>query len=102
MPSDLFAWAAILMIAGITFGSRMAGAMLMRHVTISRRVEIFLDAVSISVVAALVASLLAQNGVRETTAVVIASLVMLVSKSPVAAMTAGMITAGLWTLIAGV
>lgn len=101
MPSDLSAWAAILMIAAITFGSRMAGALLMRHVTISRRVEVFLDAVSISVVAALVASLLAQNGLREATAVLAASLVMLVLKSPVAAMAIGMITAGIWTLMAG-
>jgi len=102
MPNDVSAWAAILLIAGVTFGSRMAGALLMRHVAISRRVEVFLDAVSISVVATLVASLLAQNGAREATAVVVASLVMLVFKSPVAAMTVGMITAGLWALIESV
>jgi len=97
MPSELAAWGAIGLVVAITFASRIAGGLLMRFVNLSPKLEIFLQAVSVSVVAALVASLLAQNGLREAVAVAVASLAMATFKSPVAAMIVGMSVAGIWT-----
>ena len=65
MPSDLSAALAIALIAVVTYGSRIAGALVMSRITISPRVERFLDGMSISVIAAIVASMLAQNGPGE-------------------------------------
>ncbi len=97
MPNELTAWMAILMIATITFSCRLAGSVLMNKVRISPKVNRFLDALSVSVIAALVASVLAQNGLRETVAVAIASLVMLRSKSAVWSMLTGITVAAAWT-----
>ena len=98
MPSDIPAVAAIIMIAAITFASRMAGALLMSRVIVSARIERFLNALSVSVIAALVASIVAQNGLREAVAVALAAVVMLGSKSAVWAMLGGMGFAAAWTL----
>lgn len=97
MPSSLTALGAILVVAGITFASRLAGAYLMSQVKVSPKVSTFLDALSISVVAALVASIIAQNGLREAGAVIVAALVMLAVRSPIWAMIGGMACAVAWT-----
>lgn len=101
MLTDLTALGAILLIAGITFTSRLAGAFLMSRIETSPKVTAFLDALSISVVAALVASIVAQNGPREAGAVIVAALVVLASQSPVWAMVAGMVCAAAWTFVTG-
>jgi len=101
MPNDLTALAAIFLVAGITFISRMAGAFLMSRISRSQRADAFLDALSISVVAALVASIVAQGGLREAGAVSVAALVMLASRSAVWAMVVGMAFGGAWMLIYG-
>lgn len=101
MPTDLTAIAAILLVAGITFISRMAGAFLMSRISRSQRLDAFLDALSISVVAALVASIVAKGGLREAGAVGMAALVMLASRSAVWAMVVGMAFGGGWILIYG-
>ncbi len=93
MPNELTAWAAILMITAITFSCRLAGPILMSKIRISPKVDRFLDALSVSVIAALVASVLAQNGLREAAAVAFASLVMLRSKSVVWSMLSGIAVA---------
>lgn len=98
MPSDILAVAAIIMIAAITCASRMAGALLMSRVVVSARIERFLNALSVSVIAALVASIVAQNGLREAIAVALAAVIMLGSKSAVWAMLGGMGFAAAWTL----
>lgn len=99
MTSDVTAFAAVGMVAAITFASRMAGTILMSRIDVSPRIERFLDALSVSVIAALVASIVAQNGPREGVAVVLAAAVMLGSRSAVWAMIGGMAFAAAWTLM---
>ncbi|MGB0696099.1 MAG: AzlD domain-containing protein [Rhodospirillaceae bacterium] len=90
-------WGVIAMVAGITFASRIAGPLIMLWVPLSPRLERFLDGLSVSVLAALVASLLAQNDLRTATAVAVASGIMLAAKSAIWAMLAGMACAAAWT-----
>ena len=74
---------------------------MMTRVGVTARVERFLDGLSVSVVAALVASIVAQGGAREAAAVVIAVVVMFASKSAVWAMIAGMAVAAGWANVVG-
>lgn len=99
MPSDVPALTAIAMVATITFASRLAGAVLMSRFDLSPRVQRFLDALSVSVIAALVASYVAQNGLREGAAVAVAAAIMLGSKSAVWSMVSGMALAAAWTIL---
>lgn len=96
------AWVAILVVAGITFASRIVGSVLMRSVTVSPAVERFLDSLSVSVIAALVASIVAQGDLRDATAVGLAAIVMLASKSAVWAMLAGTGIAAAWAAVGAV
>jgi branched-subunit amino acid transport protein len=100
MPNDVPALAVIAVVAAITFASRMAGAMLMSRIDVSPRVERFLDALSVSVIAALVASIVTQNGLREGSAVAFAAAIVLGTKSAIWAMTGGMAIAAAWTFLA--
>lgn len=100
MPSDLSAYAAILVMAGVTLATRLLGAGLMRWTEPSKRLERFLDALSISVIAAIVVTVIARGGLREAVAVAIAGLVMTASKSAVWAMISGMAAAAAWTALA--
>ena len=97
MIDDLTVWTAIVLIASVTLASRLARSFLMNHVNASARIERFLDGLSVAVIAALVASILAQNGLREAAAVALAVLVMLRSANATWAMIAGMAVAALWT-----
>jgi branched-subunit amino acid transport protein len=99
VPNDLTAWTAILLVAALTFASRLIGALLMSRVDASPSLERFLDGLSVSVIAALVASILAQGGLREASAVGIAALIMFKSKSAVWAMIVGMTVASMWLLL---
>ncbi|MDA7963560.1 AzlD domain-containing protein [Ruegeria sp.] len=96
MASELTPWAAILVIASVTFLNRIAGPIMMKHIETSAKVERFLDAMSVSVVAALVASILAQGGWREVIAVGISAMVMMRFTSAVWAMVAGIGAAAVW------
>lgn len=91
------AWLAILLVSAITFGSRLAGAALMRSVAVSPTIERFLDALAVSVIAALVASILAQSDLRSAAAVALAAVITLTMRSAVWAMVAGMAAAAIWT-----
>lgn len=99
MPNDATAFAVIAMIAVITFASRVSGALLMSRIEVSARIDRFLDALSVSVIAALVASIVAQNGLREAVAVAFAAAIMLGWKSAICAMIGGMGFAAAWTPI---
>jgi uncharacterized membrane protein len=101
MPNDLSAFAAIVIIAGVTLGTRLCGAVMMQKVGSSDRVESFLEALSTSVIAAIIATVIAQGGLRETVAVVLAAMVMLASRSAVLAMIAAMFLAAVWTAYLG-
>lgn len=99
MPNDLTPWIAILVIAAVTFFNRVAGPILMSRIETSARVERFLDAMSVSVIAALIASILAQGGWREAGAVALSAFVMVQTKSAVWAMMAGIGVAAIWSLV---
>nr|WP_262386517.1 AzlD domain-containing protein [Roseobacter litoralis] len=88
---------AILVVAFVTFFSRIAGPVLMSRVAITDRIERFLDSMAVSVVAALVASLIAQAGLREAAAVAICAVVMLRSQSAIWAIMAGICMAAGWS-----
>lgn len=89
-----------MLLAGLTFGSRLAGALLMHAVKISPAVERFLDALSVSVVAALAGSIIAQGDLRSAVAVGLAAIIMLAFRSAAWAMFSGMAAAAVWTQIA--
>lgn len=97
MPNDLSTWLALAVVAAMTFGTRIAGALLMARFETSPRVERFLDSLSVAVIAALVASVLAQAGGREVLSVALAILIMVVTRSAIGAMVAGMAGAALWS-----
>lgn len=91
------AYLAIAVMAAVTLATRLGGAYLMRFVTLSPRVTHFLDAMSASVLAAIVATFVVNNGSREAAAVGVAILVMLATRSAVWAMVAAMAFAAGWT-----
>ncbi len=101
MPGDFAAWTAIALVAAVTLTSRLAGAFLMTRIHHSAAVERFLDGLSVSVLAALVGSALAQHGWREAAAVALAALVMMRAGSAVWALTAGIALAAGWTAAFG-
>ena len=96
MPTDLSAYAAILIMAAVTLATRLLGAEIMQRVATSKSLERFLDALSSSVIAAIVATYVTQHGLREAAAVAVAAMVMLALRSAVWAMISGMAVAALW------
>lgn len=97
MPDEFSAYTAILVIAVVTFVTRFCGPVLMLTVRPSAKVERFLEALPASVIAALVATVVIQAGLREAVVVVVAALVMLAIKNKTWAMIAGMVLAAGWT-----
>jgi uncharacterized membrane protein len=92
------AYLAIAMMTLVTLGTRLGGAFVMRFVTLSPRVTGFLEAMSASVLAAIVVTFLVNNGTREAIAVGVAILVMLATRSAIWAMFAAMAFAAGFTL----
>lgn len=101
MPDVVSAWLAILLVSGVTLASRLSGPILMARLPMSATVERFLQNLSLSVIAALVASMLMRGGLREAAAVTAAALVMIVFRKSIWAMGAGMLVAAAWTFVAG-
>lgn len=101
MPDAFSAWAAILLASALTLVTRLAGPVVMGWVPMTRRVERFLQNLSLAVLAALVASMLARGGLREAGAAAVAVLVMALARRSVWAMGVGMICAAGWTFVAG-
>lgn len=85
----------------VTLATRLAGALVMRYVPNLAWVERFLEAMASAVIAALVVTVVAQNGMREAVAVALAAATMLALKNPQAAMVTGMVAAATWTFVAG-
>lgn len=92
------AYIAIAIMAIVTLSTRLGGAFMMRFLTLSPRLSRFLEAMSASVLAAIVTTFLVTNGARESVAVGVAMLVMLATRSAVYAMFGAMIVAASWTL----
>ena len=99
MPDDPSALAAIAVIAGVNYASRIAGIVVMSRFRASPRLERFLDGLSISVIAALVASILAQAGAREAMAVLLASPVVLGMRNAMAGLLSGIACAAAWSAL---
>jgi len=83
----------------VTLFTRLAGPWLMRHVPETPRVEAFLEAMSTSVIAGLIVTTLLHSGLREGGAVIAAVALMWFTRSAVAAMAAGMMTAAIWSAL---
>ena len=101
MPDVVSAWLAILLVSGVTLASRLSGPILMARLPMSTTVERFLQNLSLSVIAALVASMLMRGGLREAASVASAALVMIVFRKSIWAMGAGMMVAAAWSFLAG-
>lgn len=100
MVDSLSVAIAITAIVLVTLLTRLAGPWLMRHVPTTPRVEAFLEAMSTSVIAGLIVTTLLHSGLREGGAVIAAVAVMWLTRSAVAAMAAGMVTAAIWSAVA--
>ncbi len=96
MPAELDTYLAIALMAGVTLATRVLGALAMSRVRTTPTVVGFLESLSSSVIVAMVATIVAQGGLRDAAAVVAAAVVMLAFKSPMAAMVTGVACAALW------
>lgn len=92
------AYLAIAIMSVVTLGTRLSGAFMMRFITMSPRLSRFLEAMSASVLAAIVMTFLIQGGTRESVAVGVAIVVMLATRSAFYAMFAAIFAAAGWTL----
>lgn len=100
MPDPFSAWAAILYASALTLASRLAGPVVMSFLPMYPRVTRFLQNLSLSVLAALVASMMARGGLREAASVAVAIAVMAATRRSIWAMGAGMIFAAGWSFVA--
>lgn len=91
-----FVIALIIMAAG-ALATRLAGAALMRQVALTRRTESVLEGLSVSVIASLVASGLANAELQIILAVAAAMTVVLLMRNVIWAMAAGTAVAALAT-----
>lgn len=91
------AWLIVPLIAGIVYATRAFGPVLMTRVPLSPRVTRFLDGLAISVIVAIVATMLAKAGLREAAAAACAVLVMATTRSIFWAMATGVALAAGWT-----
>ena len=84
---------AVIAMALTTYATRIAGPVIMAWVPFSANVERFLEAVSGSVLVALIAPLALAGGVAAQGAVVAAVLAMFVQKNAAVAMVSGVVAA---------
>ena len=95
--AHLPAWTIVPVIAVIVYGTRALGPVAMRLVPLSPRITRFLDGLAMSVIVAIVATMLAKAGLRELVAAGVAVLVMVTARSIFWAMCAGVLLAAGWT-----
>lgn len=91
--------AAIALMALATLATRLLGPEIMRVIGDSARARRFVEALSLSVLAAIVAAALSRGGAREAAAVAAACLAMWLTRSAALAMVAGMALAAAWTAL---
>jgi len=99
LPSDGAFILAVVIMTAAAFATRIAGAVLMSWVTPTARTERFLDGLSASVIAALVASQLMSAEANNSAAVVMAIIVVLLTQNVVWAMLGGMVTAAAYPFL---
>ncbi len=97
MSADLAPWIAIAVAAGVTFGTRTLGPVIMARVPETKRVQRFLDSLSTSVIVAIVAGFLARGTLREAAALAAGALVMMLFRKPMLSMSTAMVAAAVWS-----
>lgn len=102
MLSDTSYLLALGIMTVAAFGTRIAGAVLMSRVTPTTKTERFLEGLSVSVIAALVASHLVTADIKTIAAVVVAMIVMGLARSAVWAMLAGMLVAASYPYVVAI
>ncbi|QFT29968.1 Branched-chain amino acid transport protein (AzlD) [Labrenzia sp. THAF82] len=90
---------AVVILAAAAFATRISGAVLMSFVTLTPKTERFLEGLSVSVIAALVASNLVTADLKTVTATLLAVAVMALSRSVIWAMFAGMMIAAAFPFV---
>ena len=90
---------AIIVMSVAVFATRIAGAVFMSRIRPTVKVQRFIEGLSVSVIAALVASSLASSAISSMTAVGVAIVAVSITRSVVWAMFAGMVAAALFPLI---
>ncbi len=91
---------AILAMALVTVATRVLGAEIMQRVGPSAFVTRFLEGMSSSVLAAVVATYVVRGGWREALAVALAAAVMLTVRNAMAATVVAILAAAAWTRLA--
>lgn len=97
MTADLAAWIAIVVAAGVTFGTRTLGPIIVARVPETKRVQQFLDSLSTSVIVAIVAGYLARGTLREAAALAAGALAMMLLRTPLLSMAVAMAVAAAWS-----
>lgn len=90
---------AVLAMAGVTFGTRIGGILIMGRIPVSPRIEAFLRYLSGSVLVAVVVPPVVRTGPAAWLAVAATLLVMLLTRKPLLALVTGMATAAGWRAI---
>ena len=90
---------AIIVMSVAVFATRIAGAVFMSRIRPTVKVQRFIEGLSVSVIAALVASSLASSAISSMAAVGVAIVAVSITRSVVWAMFAGMVAAALFPLI---
>ncbi len=93
MSIEIGATTALLIIALVTYLTRIGGLLIMSQMAITKRVERSLEALAGSVIVAIVVPTTIEGDLAAKAAVVTAIVIMLLTRSAVAAMAAGMIIA---------
>jgi uncharacterized membrane protein len=99
MLSDWSYISAVVIMATAAFATRVAGAVFMSWVPHTSKSERFLEGLSVSVIAALVASLLVTADIKTIAATIVAITLMALTRSVVWAMLAGMIAAAAYPFL---
>ena len=100
MSGGLATYLAIGLMAVVTLATRITGAAFMTRIRHTPVAERFLQGLSSSVLVAIVATEMAEGGPREIVSVLVAAATALVTRSPVAAMLAGVGCAAAWHAMA--
>ncbi len=100
MDASALSYATIAAMAVTVYLTRIAGSELMSRITMTARLEAMLKTMAASVLVAIVVSECAHGGLRDSLAVAAAAALMLATRNPYAAMTAGVAAAAALSFLA--
>ncbi len=99
MDASVPGYATIAAMALTVYVTRIAGSELMSRIAMTARLEAMLKTMAASVLVAIVVSECARGGARDSLAVVAAAALMLATRNPYAAMTAGVAVAAAFSFL---